>query len=262
MNISSLQQTQDKHNEIYSSAKAGIFSEEMFVAGNPANNEWLNLANTRINQLCETLANISESDIDAAPSYVAAIDVLVSFFDDVILECAELSNRRAEVEGKIIDKCRHAIAQPTENGTRIAAEEHVISRFIDCLNKIEDHDITLSVEMAVAMLDDTNPLRLGFTFYEDFCKQYPASADMSALDYLRTEADVRMQLILGNNEAVVAGLDKLLASSFNCPEKYLLTALNSFYHGFQDDAVRALEIGLNFFPNNERLLSAKGALVS
>jgi hypothetical protein len=190
--------------------------------------------------------------------YVETVDTFVSFFDDVVYECVVLTNRRGEIESAIIELCKKALEKPTADGKRDTKNEHVTAKLVDCLNSAPSADI--SKEITAVMLDETNPLRLGLTFYFDFCKKNHLITDTVSLNYLKTETEVREGLILGNDHKSYDGLEKLLASPIDCPEKYLLISLNSFYHGFDKDAVNALDIGLAKYPGNERLLSAKSAL--
>jgi hypothetical protein len=249
--MKNLQEAHDKSNEAYTTTKAELFSRK----SKKLTDELNSLANDRLNKLNETIAGIS----DFGNSYVEAVDTFVSFFDDVILECAELTSRRAEVEEKIIGLCKNAMEKPTAENKRNEKEEHVTAKIVDCITK-EMPPPLISATMAAALLDNTNPLRLGLTFYEAFCEKNPLFADTKALYYLKTEAEVRASLIKGDDEQAFAALEKMMASPIECPEKFLLFALNSFYCGLENDAVRALDIGIGKFPGNERLLSAKSAL--
>ncbi|MCL2577512.1 MAG: hypothetical protein FWE27_05620 [Defluviitaleaceae bacterium] len=248
MNITQLQQEHDKQNENYVSEKAKIFSGIRVSKAKLETN-----ANARLDKLCEALAGISE----ISGSYIEAVDLFVSFFDDVILECIYAS-RRAEIEEKIFALCKKALEKPNSDGNRNANDEHITAKLIDCLNT--EPSAIVSRKMAAALLDNTNPLRLGLSFYENFCEKNPVFTDVVALDYLKVETAVREALIKNTNPGDIPPIEKLLASPFDCPEKYLLTALNFFYHGYKDDALNALNIGLNKFPANERLTNAKDAL--
>lgn len=250
MNISSLQQEHDKYNEVYVNAKT-----ELFSSSEATRDEFIAIANTRLDKLNETMAGISETSV----SYIEDVDLFASFFDDVVLECAELTNRRAQVEEKIIALCKKALEKPIAENTRNAADEHVTAKLVDCLSVAPSAEV--GKNMAAALLDETNPLRLGLTYYEKFCKENPSFADSSALEYMELESEVRSNLVTGNVEAVLTALEKLIPHPHDCAEKYLLLSLNSFYHGFEDEAKRALEIGLGKFPENERLLFAKTTFV-
>ncbi|MCL1884589.1 MAG: hypothetical protein FWF81_12670 [Defluviitaleaceae bacterium] len=247
--IKELQQQHDKQNEEYVTAKAKLFAEKK-------EGELNNIANARLDKLSEVLNTVSDLDKDP---YVETLDLFVSFFDDVILECVVLTNRREVIENKIIDIAKEIISHPTKNKSRNTKEEHVTAIIVDSLNSKKSTS-AISKEMANALLDETNPMRLGLSLYVNFCEKNPKAAVADALDYLQTENSVRTHLISGNDSETFAALEKLIASPIKCPEKYLLTALNSFYHGFDNDAKRALDIGLHSFPNNERLLSAKKAI--
>jgi hypothetical protein len=245
MNIAKLQQAHDTQNAAYISAKT-------------ADNEALKpIANERLDNLLADMKKITKI---SAVNYVDAVDLFVSFFDDVVIECAELTNRRTEIEEAIIAMCKKALKKPTTDGARSEKDEHVTAQIIDCLNAEPSEEV--HHKLVVAILDDTNPLRLGLSSYLDFCEKNPTLAHPQIFDYLQTEASVRASLIKGDDAETFAGLEKLLASPVNVPEKYLLTSLNSFYHGYDKDAIRALDIGLTAFPSNERLLNAKNALVA
>jgi len=245
MNIQELQQRHDLENEMYTMAKAKLFTE-----GGGAKAEWKQLANQRLDKLVEMLKSVEISG-----SYVTAIDLFVSFFDDVIVECSVCTSRRADIEKKIIALCKKALKnQPLRNVT----DEHVTAVFIDSANAEASADS--SKKMAQMLLDNTNPLRLGLTIYKSFCKKNPDFADKDALAYLEAEEAVRKCLIMGDDTKVVPHMEKMLQSPFDCPEKYLLVALNFFYVGLSADALNSIDIGLTKFPANERLQSARGAI--
>lgn len=245
--MKNLLQEHDKQNEAYVSGKAATFS-----AGTGANKAKLaSLANDRLNKLSGMIESVSDDGGD----YVETLDTIVSLFDDVVLECAEITGRRDEIEGKIIELCKKIVA----NGKRDPENEHVTAKLIDALGAPPSKEI--SEKMAAALLDNSNPLRLGLSLYKNFCEKNSALADEASLDYLKTEAQARAGLINDDTAMALSALEKLNVSEINTPEKYLLISLNSFYHGFGADAARAIEIGLENFPGDERLLSAKGALV-
>lgn len=247
MDIKNLQQEHDKQNEAYVTEKAALFSD-----GGGMNEAKLgSLANDRLNRLNAAIADIS----DIGENYVDAVDLFVSFFDDVILECAEFTGRRKEIETNLYALCRKALEKAA--GKRDAAAEHTIAVLFD---NLDTPTKDAAAKMENALLDDTNPLRFGLSLYFDFCEKNAGVADADAHEYLKTEADARIGLIKGLDEMTFNALEKLLTAKIDRPEKYLLTALNSFYHGFLADAERVLEIGLSKFPENERLLSAKGAI--
>jgi len=247
MNILELQQEHDKQNEKYVTDKAAIFSglrvSKIKLEAN---------ANARLDKLCETMSGITDFSVP----YVEALDLFVSFFDDVILECVIYASRRAEIEGKIIALCKKALEKPNSDGTRNTDEEHITATLIDCLDKEPADEI--SRKMAASLLHDTNPLRLGLTFYSSFCEKNPHLTNAIIVEYLQLETKVRESLVKDTD--AVPPVDKLISSPFDCPEKYLLTALNFFYHGFKDDAINALNIGLSKFPDSQRLSAAKDAL--
>ncbi|MCL1862708.1 MAG: hypothetical protein FWF78_03980 [Defluviitaleaceae bacterium] len=244
--MTNLHESHDKQNEAYMSAKAELFSKK------PKDNaaQLNSLANDRLNKLSDVIASVTFTG-----DYVEAIDTCVSFFDDVVLECAELTNRRVEIEHKIIELCKTSLLKATKRNDK---DEHVTAKLIDAINAPPTQDTSKAI--AAAILDNTNPLRLGFTHYAEFCEKNPTIVDMQTFDYIKTEVSVRENLIKGNDNDAFNALEKLLKSQIDTPEKYLLASLNSYYHGFEKDALRALEIGLEKFPDNERLVSAKGVI--
>jgi hypothetical protein len=246
--MTNLIEIHDRQNEEYISAKTRLYE----ASKQSLNAELKSIANDRLNKLSETIAEIKVK----GTKYVETVDTFVSLFDDVINECVILTNRRAEIEEKIIEICKQAIQKSTAK--RNAKNEHVTARFIDCLDAEPSAEI--SREMAAALLDVTNPLRLGLSLYVDFCEKNSQFAEIESLDYLKTETKIREGLVNGSDEDVLKGFEKLLLSPIDCPEKYLLLSLNSFYHGFESDAANVLKIGLHKFPDNERLLSARDEL--
>ncbi|MDR0273430.1 MAG: hypothetical protein LBI27_08965 [Clostridiales bacterium] len=245
MNIEKIYQEHDGDNEVYISAKREL------ITGKEINDGVISAAGERLDKLCKMMEGIDAASGD----YVEAIDLFVSFFDDVVLECAELTDRRAEIESKIIEHCKKSL---TAAKTRNAKEEHVTATIIDCISAAPSAKV--SKEMAAAVLDETNPLRLGLTLYEDFCNKNSLFTDVNSLDYLKAEAEARRNLIKGDDKAAFDALEKLISLPKETSEKYMLFSMNSFYHGFTDDARKSLEIGLNKFPDNPRLVSAKSAL--
>ncbi|MCL1877848.1 MAG: hypothetical protein FWF80_03245 [Defluviitaleaceae bacterium] len=236
----------DKGNADYISAKAKLFEEGQ-------GDKLSSLANDRLGKLDELLDSIK---IPAKANYVEVIDLYVSFFDDVIVECVELAGRRAEFEEKIISRCAGYLP---EKNDRDEENEHVTAKIIDCTKSSDPPDKIAKI-FADAILHDTNPLRLGSYAFVEFCKQHPTVAPRDVHEYLLNEVEVRTHLITGDDVAAFASIEKLLKSSINCAEKFLLVSLSLFYLGYEDDARNALDVGLRLSPNNERLLSAKGAL--
>jgi len=247
MSILNLQKEHDAQNDAYIVAK-----EELFSGDESAQEAKLaSLANGRLNVLNISLEGIS----DFSGEFVANLDGLVSLFDDVILECADLTNRRKEIEANIMEMCKRAVDAAEQ---RDEANEHATAKLIDSLLATASKEGVEKMESA--LLDATNPLRLGFTLYEAYCKKNFGLANAESMAYLQNEAAARVALAKGDDSAAFAAIEKLMTSKVDTPEKYLLVSLNSFYHGFEEDAVRALDIGLAKFPENERLSSARNAL--
>lgn len=249
MNIPNLQKKHDTQNEAYVIAKTERFSTGIIES------EWLALANERVDELLKTMKGLRK--IDEA-DYVEALDLFVSFFDDIVLECVELTGRRAEIEEKIFALCKKVLVKPTDENARKPDDEHVTAKMID--NLAANPSAQTFGAITSAILDDTNPLRLGLSFYVNFCEKNPDLVDADSLNYLNNEAEVRVAFITGDDVAAFTAVEKLLRSPINCPEKYLLLSLNTFYQGLEEDAINALEIGLKAFPGNERLQNAKNAI--
>ncbi|MCL2050044.1 MAG: hypothetical protein FWG87_15090 [Defluviitaleaceae bacterium] len=241
-----LHETHDKHNAEYISAKAELFKTK------PSDEALRAVASGRLDQLTEMLGAVEIADT----GYVQSIDTLVSFFDDIVCECAIATDRRAEIEEKILALCKTALDKSTEK--RDKKNEHVTAALLDSLTLAPSAEASAAI--SAALLDSTNPLRLGLTRYIAFCEQNPNLADPKSLDYLKTEAAIRESLFFGNDKATSAAVERLLTSPIDCPEKYLLVSLTMYYYGYEADAKAVLERGLGIFPKNERLVSAKNSL--
>jgi len=255
MNSKHLFDEHDKQNNEYIQFKAGLFSKE------PANVEGLpEQAGKRLDGLIKTLNSVTKESIHEAPSYVAVIDTFVSLFDDLILECALITGRRNEVESKLLDLCKEALGGPTAERTRDTQNEHVVSLLIDGLVLHELPIEKRGMVIGEALINETNPLRMGLTFFEKFSEKYPEYVNKQLMDYLKSEESVRLYLALGKGADATETLTRMYEMPINTSEKLLLIALNSFYGGFNNDAVRAVEIGLKMYPGNERLLNAQRGL--
>ncbi|MCL2216565.1 MAG: hypothetical protein FWB91_06035 [Defluviitaleaceae bacterium] len=247
MNIAGLQMSHDVQNEVYVSAKANALDLKK-------------IANDRLDEMFKALASVTPKDIDAMPSYVEVVDLFVSFFDDVVIECALLTGRRAETEKNLLNLCKEALGKPSELKTRDSKKEHIVATFIDSLILHEAPLAVRAAGLSATLIDATNPLRLGLTFYKIFCEKYPGEVDARLLQYFKLEEEARMALVTNNAAIATDKIAKLFELPINEPEKYLLMSLNSFYNGLTDDARRVLDIGLSAFPGNQRLQSAKDAL--
>ena len=256
MSITMLIQEHDEQNAIYQRNKA-----ELFTQPDITNPNWIVLAGDRLDLLVQSLTSFCGEIVSSLSSYVETVDGLVSLFDDVILECSLLLNRREEIEEKILDLVKTAIVAPTLEDGRDRGGEHIVTVLIDGLLMSDVPLILRSTTMTAAIIDDTNPLRLGLTYYRIFCEKYPEVADSPALEYLKTEEEAHFLLLSGQNAAAAEAINRLFDSPVKSPEAYLLIALNSFYSGLDKDAIRSLEIGLEAFPGNLRLISARDGLL-
>jgi len=252
MNISQLQQEHDIANSNYGNAKMTL------LQGPPPHDEkWDILANERLNTLLVELDKVTNEEIESFDSYVEAVDCFVSFFDDIVLECALLTDRRKEIEELIVNKCKVALQKPTEQNTRQPKDEHIASTLIDCVNNESDPVIKRMLLLVSSLMHETNPLRLGLTFFERFCEQFPQGADKNVLDYFKTEESIRLHLTKGRVREGNEALIKLFNMDYQTPEQYILMSLNTLYMNSPEDAKRSLEVGLDKFPESKRLLMAK-----
>jgi len=256
MNILELQQGHDSANEVYLTKKLELFESE-----NIDESKWSYIANKRLSSLFEVLAKITPKEMDSMSSYIDVVDLFVSFFDDIVLECALVTDRRAETEKKILDQVKEALGTPTEKNIRDGNKEHIVSSLVDALVFHEADKNTRASTIESALINETNPLRLGLTFYKIFGDKYPDSICDEMLKYFIKEDEVRIALIKVSVAEASEKLTELFELDVNSSEKYLLMALNSFNAGLVNDAKRALEIGLNSYPLNKRLEDAKFSLL-
>ena len=257
MDFAKLRSEHDSANTNYITKKGALFEE-----GELHGEQWEKLANERLNTLAQTLNTITEKDIEACPSYVETVDLFVSFFDDVILECAGLTNRLKESEMKILELCQIAVGTTMDDKTRDSKNEHAICTLIDGLVMTELPLATRGSAMTAALMHPTNPLRLGQSLYEIFCDKYPEAADRIIVDYLACENNLRKALTDGSPAEASEYADKLMNMPITSPEKYLLISMVMFYSEMTSEASRTLDIGLNEFPMNDRLLKAKEGLAA
>ena len=253
MNLSMILEDHNRFNEDYVNGKLECKDQMGFDTGKLTSH-----AVKRLDLFKNSLANIPESELSSG-AYVEVTDNIISMFDDIIVECALLNDKRAQVESLIFNLCKTTLLE-LENkadsaSSRKPADEHVSLAFVDPAvnNKPAGEKAYL---YRTALLHDTNPLRLGMTFYEEFCVDNPDFADGVLLDYLRIEQEVRFLLISGRNPKIVDALSALFAHPINTSEKYLLMALNCLNFEQEKDAARTIEIGLNTFGNSVRLKMA------
>ena len=257
MDIKGLLAEHDKQNEVYLSQKAEIV-EDLDIT----NLTWLGIAEERIDSLLQSLSVITNADLLNHESYVEAVDGLVSLFDDVVLECALIVKRREVVEEKILTLVKVAIAKVTDENARDRTQEHIVASLIDGLVLTEVPLVLRSSTITAALLHDTNPLRLGITFYRIFCDKYPEQSDNAARKYIDSEEEARTFMLTGNSNEATAIIAELFNSPIKTPEKYLLLSMSSFFSGLNEDAIRAIEMGIEVFPTCSRLINAKTALTA
>lgn len=244
MNVKKMQKEHDKQNEAFLAAKMADEKPETLAVG-------------RLDELCKVLDAITGEDMAGAGSYVGVVDMLVSFFDDIVVECIALTGRRVEIEEKLLNLCKLALTEPTKNGTRDTNNEHVVAVLIDAVLFHEAKHTDRADAMERVLLHETNPLRLGLVSYEQFCEKNRGSYDKQVLEYLKTEEEARFLLMQGHNVPSTKALERLVSMPINTPEKYMLFSLNAFCNGFKDEAINAVELGLKTFPGDMRLLAAK-----
>jgi hypothetical protein len=254
MDFTKLKTAHDAQNEAYINGKG-----ELFENGDLHRDAWAKLADKRLDELEANLSAITDEDVTAKP-YVETIDCLVSLFDDVILECALVTGKRKKAETAILELCQKSLATTIDDSNRDTDNEHVICSLIDGLIINEMPLNMRSAAISAAILHDSNPLRLGQTFYDIFCNKYPSAVDQTVVAYLKCEGELRTALTNGTPGDAGERAEALMSMSINNPEKYLLMSMVMFFNAMSDDASRVLEIGLGQFPGNERLLRAKDGL--
>jgi len=255
MDFTKLKTAHDAKNELYIKGKS-----ELFEKGELFGNAWEKLADNRLDELSAALSAITDSDIDSAPNYVEVIDCLVSFFDDVVVECALVTGKRKKAETQILELCQKSLSTTVEADSRDSKNEHAVCALIDGLLINELPLAMRSAAITTAILHETNPLRLGQTFYDIFCEKYPSAADENVSEYLRHENALRTALTSGTPGEAGEHAEKLMNMKINTPEKYLLMSMVMFFNEMSNDAARILDIGLAAFPDNDRLLNAKAGL--
>jgi len=254
MNIEQLQQEHDITNANYANEKMTLLQ-----GPEPHNIKWEALANQRLDSLMAVLDKVTVEEIESP--YVEVVDCFVSFFDDIVLECALLTNRRKEFEEKIINKCKVVLKKPTELKTRQTKDEHIVSSLVDSVSNESDPVVKRLLLLVSSLMNETNPLRLGLSFYESFCEKHP-EADKNVLEYFKTEESIRLHLTMGNIKEANEALIKLFSMDYSTPEQYILMSLNTLYMNSPTDAVNSLNVGLQKFPESKRLQLAKQDLES
>jgi hypothetical protein len=252
MNIEQLQQEHDIANSNYANAKLALLQNS-----EPPEEKWGILMTERLNTLIAELNGVTDEEIESHESYVEAVDCFVSFFDDIVLECVLATNRRKEIEEKIISKCKVALAKPTELKTRNTKDEHIVSSLVDSINNQSDPVVKRLLLLVSSLMHETNPLRLGLSYYEDFCVKEPDAADIIVLDYFKLEENIRIYLTMGRVKEANDALVQLFSMDYKTPEQYILMSLNTLFMNSPRDAERCLVLGLEKFPENKRLLQAK-----
>jgi len=229
--------------------------KELFVSWNILDSERLRLlAGMRYSQLDTELSNINA--LNNSMTYYDNISHIISYFDDVLAETAAILGNRNDIESKILNACQAQISQAKNQRTRNKNREHCVAKLIDAAVLSERSAQERAPVIVNSLFDDNNPYRVGLSYMEQFCKQYPSAVDADILMYLQSEERARAYILTGKYDLAADEIDQLFNMPFSEPEKYLLLGLNCFHCGFAEDAINAIALGLERFPTYDRLIEA------
>jgi len=226
-------------------------------------NSMYELAISRLGNLGAELLHLSASNNKM--HYTESILKAFSYYDDVIAEAAALLGKRKDVEERIINTCYKLMV----NAEHLVVNEEIGTKKLKdsgdnyAINLIEASVINEGTpalrKQAVldALLDYRNPYRVGLYVYEDMCGQVKSDEDKPYLEYFRIEEQARIFMFLSRYELAADEIGKLFEMSVSTPEKYVLLAVNCVYCGFTDDALDAVNVGLELYPGYQRLIDVK-----
>jgi glycosyltransferase involved in cell wall biosynthesis len=182
------------------------------------------------------------------------ISALISYYDDVVAEAVFALDYRSYAEGKIVNTCYELI----ESTMHSQDEEfnHYMACFIHAV-KTEDLSPEVREEMMLkALTDRDNPYALGLSYYEAYLKSNPAVWSEDVVDYFLCRERARAYVLTGRHELAADEITLLFNAPVSDPEKYLLLSMNCFNCGFSDEAVNTALLGLQSFPDYQRLIDA------
>jgi hypothetical protein len=182
------------------------------------------------------------------------ISALTSYYDDVLAEAVFALDCRPYAEDKIVNACYEHIesAMQSQDGEFF----HYMARFIHAI-KAEGLSPEVREDMMLkSMTDRDNPYGLGLSYYEAYLKSHPAVWSQDVVDYFLCRERARAYVLTGRHELAADEIALLFNAPVSDPEKYLLLSMNCFNCGFSDEAVNTALLGLQSFPDYQRLIDA------
>jgi len=191
-------------------------------------------------------------------SILEIVERLISYFDDVLIEASEIMDLRNDTEKKIINYVNQLHVKALDDGRlQDSSLGHWLLIFIKVFTDKGYPDDLRSLGMQEALLNEYNPYCLGLAYFEDYCKTNPSEENRDFLDYMKTRERARAYILTGKYDLAADEIALLFSTSAAEPEKYLLLAMNCLSCDFIEDAKEAVEMGLERFPNYQRLIGIK-----
>ncbi|MCL1988390.1 MAG: glycosyltransferase [Firmicutes bacterium] len=177
------------------------------------------------------------------------IDLITGYYNDIIFECATISNQVANVDNVIFNEII-AIMQNNEISSNF---DNPVVKMFTALNNTTISFDEIKSEITHSLLDYRNPYRIGFETYKTLSAKHTQIANADLIAYLETERTARQLLFTGNFEQALNKVIELFNSPYSTPEQYVTLALCGYNLGLLEDAKNAVETGLTNFPNYGRL---------
>ncbi|MCL1989205.1 MAG: glycosyltransferase family 2 protein [Firmicutes bacterium] len=175
------------------------------------------------------------------------IDIVTSYYDDILLECAIFTGNLQNVCIAIFNTI-NTIAGCNDLPYDF---DNPIVRIIKALNNNKITFEQKNYEITNGLLDYRNPYRIGFETYKTtFDKEH---LNIELINYIEMERMARELLFTSNFEASLDATIQLFNSKISTPEQYIILALCGYHLGLTEDAKNAVETGLQLFPNYPRL---------
>jgi len=251
---------QDMFNEFYTKYKTlfeewGILDDESLQL----------LAITRLLQLDTQLFNIFAANNKM--SCDESMLNIISYFDDLVAEAVAILDKRDEVEEKLLDTCytffeRKLISKRKKPGNPNKPNNHdsFITKMIMAIVDEKDSVQNQKEIIIESLFDNNNPYRVGLRYYKTICKKIKSEDDTLFLEYFRTEDTARKYIFNGYYALASDEISRLFEFPVSVPEKYVLLAVNCFYLGFTDNALDAVNAGLELYPDYQRLIEVKNQI--
>jgi len=238
----------EMHNEFYLKNKA-LF-DSWNILSDEENRQLL--ANTRINQFKIEVRRINAWNNKM--SSAEKVFTLASYFDDVLSESTAVLNCRRQIEKLILDACgEQNLKADLSQGETL---DHYMTHLLYAINTEDLPPEVRENTMLGALTDKNNPYSLGLLYYERYSKTHPNVFSMDVVEYFFCRERARGYVLTGRHELAADEITLLFNAPFSDPEKYLLLCMNCFNFGFSDDAISIAALGLEKFPDYQRLIDA------